>query len=58
MEHEKQVKIRFTEREAEAIAEAVDQRPGESLALAIKKYFNTKQYHSSKVQNDDKQNSN
>lgn len=43
-EKDPQIKIRLTRDEAAIIAEAVRQRPGESLALALKKYFNTKDH--------------
>ena len=44
-------KIRLTCWEAEYIAKAVDQQPGESLAAALKRYFNT-QNHTKKVYDD------
>ena len=45
------VKIRLTREEASIIAEAIKQKPGESLAAALKKFF-TKN-HTQKVDNND-----
>jgi hypothetical protein len=42
MDDKKQIKIRFTVEEAEAIARAVNQQPGESLTAALKKYFDNR----------------
>lgn len=49
MDDKQQVKVRFTPEEADIIAKAVGKQPGESLALAIKKFFNTRD-HSKRVQ--------
>lgn len=43
-----QIKLRLTKDEAAIIGRAVGQQPGESLALALKKFFNTKD-HNKKV---------
>jgi hypothetical protein len=42
MDDKKQIKIRFTVEEAEAIASAVNQQPGESLTAALKKFFDNR----------------
>lgn len=39
MENTKQIKIQLSIEEADAIARAVKQQPGESLTAALKKYF-------------------
>lgn len=39
MDDKKQIKIRLTVEEAEVIARAVNQQPGESLTAALKKHF-------------------
>lgn len=51
MTDNKQIKIRLSYEEADIIAKAIGKQPGDSLALALKKYFKTKD-HTKRVQND------